>query len=303
MNEPIDICIKNGNDSQFCENVCKDVKINSIVQGNSLDLMKCLASKSVDLIVTSPPYAEARKKQYGGINPDKYVEWFIPFADEMFRILKDDGSFVLNIKDKVVNGERHTYVFELANELKKRGWKFVDTYIWVKTKTMPIKPINRFRDSFEYVFHFAKSTKPKFIPNAVKVPAKPSTAKRYLRPRDNDNKHYISQTGSGFVFNREKYKNSKFYKEGFAYPTNVIAISTETSNKKHPAVFPEKLPAFFIDLMSDRGDLVLDPFIGSGTTAKVAKEKCRNFLGFDLKREYIDIANERVAEVNPKCDT
>jgi site-specific DNA-methyltransferase (adenine-specific)/site-specific DNA-methyltransferase (cytosine-N4-specific) len=99
----------------------------------------------VDLIITSPPYADQRKSTYGGIPADDYVEWFMPIADQLRRVLKLSGSFVLNIKERVVNGERHTYVMELIIEMRKRGWLYTEEYIWHKRNCYPGKWPNRFR--------------------------------------------------------------------------------------------------------------------------------------------------------------
>ena len=110
-----------------------------------MDAMKEMADKSVNLIVTSPPYADQRKTTYGGTHPDHYVAWFLPVTAELFRVLADDGSFILNIKEKVVDGERHTYVMELIIAMKKQGWKFTEEYIWHKRNSTPGKWPNRFR--------------------------------------------------------------------------------------------------------------------------------------------------------------
>ena len=104
----------------------------NILSGDCLEKLKEVASSSVDLIVTSPPYADQRKNTYGGIKPEKYVAWFIPIAAELFRVLKNDGTFILNIKEKVQNGERSTYVLELILEMKRQGWLWTEEFIWHK---------------------------------------------------------------------------------------------------------------------------------------------------------------------------
>jgi site-specific DNA-methyltransferase (adenine-specific) len=98
--------------------------------------LKNLADNSVDLIVTSPPYADQRKKTYGGIHPDKYVEWFLPISRELLRVLKPTGTFVLNMKEKVINGERSTYVMELVIAMRKQGWLWTEEFIWHKKKQL-----------------------------------------------------------------------------------------------------------------------------------------------------------------------
>ena len=101
---------------------------------------------SVDLVFTSPPYADQRKKTYGGIHPNKYVEWFLPISAQLLRVLKPSGTFVLNIKEKVVNGERSTYVMELILEMRKQGWLWNEEFIWHKKNSYPGKCPKRFRD-------------------------------------------------------------------------------------------------------------------------------------------------------------
>ena len=110
-----------------------------MLEGDCLDKLKTLKDSSIDLIVTSPPYADQRKNTYGGISLDKYVEWFLPIAKELFRVLKNDGTFILNIKEKVQNGERSTYVIELILEMKKQGWLWTEEFIWHKKNCYPGK--------------------------------------------------------------------------------------------------------------------------------------------------------------------
>ena len=109
----------------------------NILSGDCLEKLKELPNSSVDLIVTSPPYADQRKNTYGGIKPEKYVSWFLPIAAELFRVLKNDGTFILNIKEKVQNGERSTYVLELILEMKKQGWLWTEEFIWHKKTVIP----------------------------------------------------------------------------------------------------------------------------------------------------------------------
>ncbi len=122
-----------------------------ILEGDCVDVLRRLPDECVDLIVTSPPYADRRKTSYGGIHPDKYVEWFMPRAAEFKRVLKRDGSFVLNIKEKTYDGERHTYVIDLILEMRKAGWLWTEEYVWHKKNCYPGKWPNRFRDAWERV--------------------------------------------------------------------------------------------------------------------------------------------------------
>ena len=102
--------------------------------GDCLDVLKEFPDNFFDLIVTSPPYADSRSKTYGGIKPDKYVEWFLPRSEQFLRVLKPTGTFILNIKERVVIGERHTYVIELILEMRKQGWLWTEEFIWHKKK-------------------------------------------------------------------------------------------------------------------------------------------------------------------------
>lgn len=121
--------------------------LDTVVCGDCATTLKGLPDSSVDLIVTSPPYADARKGTYGGIHPNRYVEWFLPRAGELIRLLKPAGTFILNIKEKVVNGERHTYVLELILAMRKQGWLWTEEFVWHKKNSMPGKWPNRFRDA------------------------------------------------------------------------------------------------------------------------------------------------------------
>ncbi len=142
----------------------------TLILGDCLEELKKLESKSVSLIVTSPPYADQRTSTYGGIKPDKYVEWFMPIAVELKRVLKDDGTFILNIKERVANGERHTYVIELIQSLREQGWLWTEEFIWHKKNSHPGKWPNRFRDSWERLLQFNLDRKFAMYQDAVMVP-------------------------------------------------------------------------------------------------------------------------------------
>ena len=126
-------------------------------QGDCLDVLAPLSNNSIDLIVTSPPYADQRKQTYGGIHPDKYVDWFMPRAKEFLRVLKPDGTFVLNIKERVVDGERHTYVLDLILAMRAQGWLWTEEFIWHKKNSYPGKWPNRFRDSWERLIQIGRA--------------------------------------------------------------------------------------------------------------------------------------------------
>ncbi|MDI6688135.1 MAG: site-specific DNA-methyltransferase [Desulfobacterales bacterium] len=261
-----------------------------IENGDCLEVLKRYPDNFFNLIVTSPPYADSRGKTYGGIKPNEYVEWFLPRAKEFLRVLKPDGTFVLNIKEKAVNGERHTYVIELILALRKQGWLWTEEFVWHKKNCYPGKWPNRFRDAWEKCLQFNKSKKFKMYQEAVMVPMGEWAKGRLKNLSDIDKTRDNSKVGSGFGKNI-----SNWIKREKAYPTNVLHFATECYNRNHSAVFPKALPEWFIKLFTQENDWVLDPFVGSGTTAEVAQNLNRNFVGIDVLSEYCKLAQKRTA--------
>lgn len=266
-----------------------------LVLGDCLEELKKIEAKSVSLIVTSPPYADQRTSTYGGVKPDKYVEWFIPIAAELKRVLKDDGTFILNIKERVANGERHTYVIELIQALREQGWLWTEEFIWHKKNSHPGKWPNRFRDSWERLLQFNLDRKFAMYQDAVMVPVGDWSRTRLKNLSETDKRRDNSKVGSGFGKNI-----SNWVGRDMVYPSNVLYLAPEAGNKSHSAVFPESLPEWFIKLFTKEGDLVLDPFVGSGTTSVVAKRLKRNSIGIDLMQEYINYAKERIEKIDDK---
>ena len=265
---------------------------NRCLEGDCLTILPLLPDNSVDLIMTSPPYADQRKDSYGGVHPDKYVEWFLPIGAEFQRILKPEGSFVLNIKERVVDGERHTYVLELIIALRKQGWLWTEEYMWHKRNSSPGKWPNRFRDGWERCLHFTKSKKFAMYQEAVMVPMGDWKNSRLKNLSETDKRRDNSKVGSGFGKNI-----SNWLGRDLAYPDNVLHMATECANKGHSATFPVELPGWFIRLFTQEGDVVLDPFMGSGTTALAAAQLGRTYVGIELKPEYIELARQRLAAV------
>ena len=287
----------------------KPKQVDVIYQGNNIDCLNnniMLPNDSVDLIITSPPYADRRKSTYGGVHPDKYVDWFLPIARQLYRVLKPDGSFILNIKEHCRSGERETYVLELILALKKQGWFWVEEYCWYKKNSYPGKWPNRFRDNWERCLHFTKQKKFKMYQDAVKVPIGDWAKPRFKSMSTKDFIRYASGTNSKFGRNVSNWLHKKkvyphnvlvFEEEHYIEPTTLIHLATECSNRNHSAVFPLELPTWFIRLFTKKEDIVLDPFIGIGTTALAAKLLDRRYIGIEDSDEYVKQANTNIKDL------
>jgi site-specific DNA-methyltransferase (adenine-specific) len=262
-----------------------------VLFGDCLEVLSRFPDDFFDLIITSPPYADSRAKTYGGIKPENYVEWFLPRTEEFLRVLKPSGTFILNIKEKVVNGERHTYVIELILEMRKQGWLWTEEFIWHKKNCYPGKWPNRFRDSWERCLQFNKDRKFNMYQDAVKVPMGDWAETRLKNLSKTDNVRDESKVKSGFG-----KKVSNWVGKKLVYPTNVLHLSTECGNKRHSAAFPRALPEWFIKLFTKEDDWVLDPFLGSGTTCETARSMYRNSVGIEIIREYHEIAKEHLEQ-------
>ncbi len=266
--------------------------LDRIIQGDCEEVLKTLPDNSIDLIFTSPPYADQRTKTYGGIKPDKYVDWFLPKAAQFKRVLKPSGTFILNIKERVVEGERHTYVIDLIIKMREQGWLWTEEFVWHKKNSYPGKWPNRFRDNWERLIQFNKEKDFAMYQKAVMVPIGDWAKERLAKLSETDKTRDESRAGSGFGKNV-----SNWVGRDMVYPTNVLHLATETGNKNHSAVFPRDLPAWFIKLFTRPGDIVLDPFVGSGTTALAALQLGRRFIGIDVNNEYVELSNERISEI------
>jgi len=254
--------------------------------------LKKIPDNTVDLIVTSPPYADQRRTTYGGISVDEYVEWFLPVSKELLRVLKPTGTFILNIKEKVIEGERSTYVMELILEMRKQGWLWTEEFIWHKKNCFPGKWSNRFRDAWERLLQFNKEKKFCMYQDAVKVPIGDWAKDRLRNLSETDKIRDNAKNGSGFGKNVSNWLGKET-----VYPTNVVHLATECNNKNHSAAFPRELPEWFIKLFTQENDTVLDPFMGSGTTIEVANRMKRNAIGIEIVPAYYEEVKQHFAPI------
>jgi DNA modification methylase len=260
---------------------------NTIMQGDCRAVLPTLPDESIDLIVTSPPYADNRKKTYGGIHPDDYVAWFLPISQELKRVLKPQGTFILNIKEKVVEGERHTYVLEMILALRQQGWLWTEEFIWHKKNSYPGKWPNRFRDAWERCLQFNKQRHFSMYQDTVMVPMGDWAKSRLRNLSQTDQQRDESKVGSGFG-----KRVANWVGRDKVYPTNVLHLATESGNRNHSAAFPLDLPLWFIKLFTQEGDVVLDPFSGAGTTALAAQGLGRSYVGIEIMPEYVALARQ-----------
>lgn len=268
------------------------MKLNSLYFDDCRNVLSTFPDNCVDLFITSPPYADRRKKTYGGIPENKYIEWFLPIAKEIKRTLKPTGSFFLNIKPHTKNGERSLYVFDLVIALKHElGFLFVDDYCWVKN-AFPTGTHGRFKNGWEPVYHFTKGNPNQitFNPLACGTPILEETLKRAYRKDCGS-----PQNGSGMVMVRNNLKTIEI-----ARPSNVIKVNNVVNQWKikteHSATYPEGLVDFFVKSFTNEGDLVIDPFAGSSTTAISCIENKRNWIMIENNEKEFDVSKRNIEQ-------
>lgn len=262
-----------------------------LIQGDCLEKMRESNPESIDMVFTSPPYADRRKNCYHSVIANDYIDWFIPFSIEIKRVLKQTGSFFLNIKPHTQDGERNLYVMRLVITLQEKiGFKFVDEFCWTKN-AFPGAYRGRLKNGFEPVYHFTKCNPSEiaFNPIACGTPIKPESIARTYRKQCSAPKNGSGMTG----MNTTNIRHLKL-----ARPSNVIHVNNVsnqfTDKQKHPATFPVGLVNFFVKTFSNAGDTILDPFMGSGTTGVACKNLNRDFIGIELDEKYFEIAKQRI---------
>jgi DNA modification methylase len=284
---------------QFDQYLYKTVYGQAIV-GDSLELLAQLPENSVDLVITSPPFALQRQKEYGNLDQEEYVGWLLHFTKEVKRVIKEPGSFVIDLGGAYQKNRpiRSLYNYRLLIKMvDDQGWNLAEEFFWYNPAKLPspIEWVNkrkiRVKDAVNTVWWLSKSDFPKTNLKAVLSPYSNrmkkllEDSKNFYTPKKRPSGHDIS----------ERFGNDN----GGAIPPNLLEISNTDSNsqylrscklagiKGHPARFPEKLPEFFIKFLTDKGDLVLDFFAGSNTTGSIAENLQRRWLAFELDHEYL----------------
>jgi DNA modification methylase len=268
--------------------------------GDALALLQELPSTSIDLVLTSPPFALQRQKEYGNLNQDNYVDWLLQFTEEIKRVLKDTGSFVIDLGGAYLKNRpvRSLYNYRVLLRLcDEQAWNLAEEFFWYNPAKLPspIEWVNkrkiRAKDSVNTVWWLSKTDFPKANVNRVLVPYSGRMVKllenseKYYSPKDRPSGHQISGN-----FSRDN---------GGAIPSNLLQIPNTESNSQylrfcklagtqgHPARFPEKFPEFFIEFLTEKDDVVLDIFAGSNTTGAVAEKLGRKWLAFEQEKKYL----------------
>ena len=268
--------------------------------GDALNLLHGLADESIDLVLTSPPFALQRQKEYGNLDQDQYVDWLLSFAREVKRVLRGTGSFVLDLGGAYRKGRpvrslyNYRFLIRMCDEL---GWNLAEEFFWFNPSRLPspIEWVNkrkiRVKDAVDTVWWFCQTDYPKadvtnvLLPYSKRMKLLLQNSERYYSPKRRPSGHDISG----------RFGNDN----GGAIPSNLLQIPNTESNSLylrrcqvvgvsgHPARFPERLPEFFIRFLTDVGDTVLDIFAGSNTTGAVAESLGRKWIAFELDRSYL----------------
>ena len=270
--------------------------------GDSSELLQAIPDETIDLVLTSPPYALHFKKEYGNVDQSQYVDWLLSFAPAIRRILKPTGSFVLNIGGSWTPGQptRALCHLEVAVRMvREQGFHLAQEFFWYNPAKLPAPAewVNvrriRVKDSVEYIWWFSKDPFPKANNQEVLQPYSPDM----LRLLQRGYRAKVRPSGHNIT--------SKFADRGGSIPGNILIMGNndansryfvrceETGVKPHPARFPPQLPAFFISFLTEPSDVVLDPFAGSCTTGEVAENLGRFWIGIDRERDYLEGARYR----------
>ena len=282
------------------------------------DWQAIVGMEQVNVVVTSPPYASQRKYDessgFKPIPPDEYGEWFKPLQALIAQYLADDGSYFLNIKEHCDDGQRHLYVKDLTiQHVREWGWMFVDEFCWTHGGT-PKGPVQRFKNGWEPIFQFTRSRhkfnpenvmhKSSDIPDWSGLHPNMESVQQHgttegMRKKGVDSRSKKIQKGSNSSLQGLSSGGKQIHDavadacNGMAYPSNVISPGKNREAIGHSAAYPVGLPEFFIKAYSDKDDLILDPFLGSGTTLIAAARQGRKCYGMEISPAYCDVIRKR----------
>lgn len=283
-----------------------ETRLGKMYHGDSLKFLDTLADNSINLVITSPPFALQRKKEYGNKNGQEYIDWLTQFAVKIKQKLTDDGSFVIDLGGAYQKGVpvRSLYNYKiLIKFVEELGFHLAEEFFWFNPSKLPspIEWVNkrkiRVKDAVNTVWWFSKTEFPKadvrniLIPYSNRMKKLLEDSKKYYNPKERPSGHSISEG-----FGKDN---------GGAIPPNLLQIPNSESNSKylkfckavgvkgHPARFPGKLPEFFIKYLTDPGDIVLDIFGGSNTTGEIAEIHNRNWISCELDLEYVATSSFR----------
>jgi len=277
--------------------ICGDCRDRGVVE-------RLVDGVRANVVITSPPYATQREYDpssgFKPVAPEEYVEWFREVATNIQAILAPDGSFLLNIKEHAADGERHLYVKDLVIAHKRQwGWRFVDEFCWRKTDNgVPGGWGNRFKNAWEPVFHFCRNcTQIKFRPQAVGHVSEDCFNYSPDNPKSTSGSGLLGTGARGSAAGQPEATDEDGRFTGLARPSNVIEAKSESGQGSHSAPFPRALVEFFVKAFSDQGDIVLDPFLGSGTTMAAAHVLGREGYGVEISPAYCDVILRRMTEL------
>jgi DNA modification methylase len=285
-----------------------------LICGDCRDLaavQELLAGARANVVITSPPYASQRTYDpasgFKPICPEEFTTWYSGVAANIAAILADDGSYFLNIKEHAEDGQRNLYVKKLAiAHVEQWGWRFVDELCWRKTDDgVPGGWGNRFKNAWEPIHHFCRHQEIKFRPKAVGhwsddcfdySPNNPksTSGSGLLGTGPRGAAADLGKNHDSWQTTRRNANNIEGRHGGIARPSNVIEVKTESSQGSHSAPFPRALVEFFVKAYSDPGDLIFDPFLGSGTTIAAAHVLGRNGYGSEISTAYCDVIVQRL---------
>jgi DNA modification methylase len=273
--------------------ICGDCRDASVIA-------RLFEGRSANVVVTSPPYATRREYDpasgFRPVVPEDYVEWYRDVAANITSVLAADGSYLLNIKEHAEDGQRHLYVKDLfIAHVRQWGWRFIDEFCWRKTDNgVPGGWNNRFKNAWEPIAHFSRGESIKFHPFAVGHRSEDCFDYSPDNPKSASGSGLLGTGARGEAAGSAGSRDEDGRHAGIARPSNVIEAKTESGQGSHSAPFPRAIPEFFIKAFSDPGDIIGDPFLGSGTTLAAAHVLERAGYGAEISPAYCDVILRRM---------